>query len=68
MKIALFIATLLLFATQFGGAASSAASCAIEPPSIEPIAPIGCKKMKHVCVCDSWGNNCAWVWICVKEN
>lgn len=65
MKRAILLAiTALLF--MAGQTSVSAASCAIEPPSVKPVPPVGCKDMIHECICNSQGQNCQWVWVCVK--
>ena len=39
-------------------------ACGFVP--IRPIPPIGCRDMRPVCECDSSGQNCRWIWICVR--
>ena len=44
----------------------SAAGCGLDPVEIKPLIPVGCKDLKHACVCSS-SNNCYWAWVCVKR-
>lgn len=37
--------------------------CGIIP--LSPVAPLGCKRLDPVCVCDEKGCNCHWEWHCV---
>lgn len=32
---------------------------------IKPITPIGCRDLVAQCQCDSQGQNCRWIWVCV---
>lgn len=40
------------------------ASCPIKP--LKPLKPLYCPEMKAICVCDVQGQNCYWIWVCVK--
>jgi hypothetical protein len=44
----------------------SAAGCGIEPIEVKPIPPVGCKDVRHECVCAS-NNNCYWAWVCIRN-
>ena len=39
-------------------------SCGLEP--LKPLVPLGCRDIVPECVCDVYGQNCHWVWYCVR--
>lgn len=41
-----------------------ALGCVLKP--LEPLPPIGCDRLKAVCICHSTGD-CHWEWICVDD-
>lgn len=41
------------------------AGCLLVP--LKPIVPLGCKDLKPECRCDDKGQNCKYVWVCVKR-
>ena len=38
--------------------------CGLVP--LKPLTPLGCKDLISQCVCDSSGQNCYYIWVCVK--
>lgn len=62
IALAVFLAAALLTAGSV--TYTNAAGCGIVP--IKPIPPVGCKDLKPECQCDERGQNCKWVWKCVK--
>jgi len=40
-------------------------SCEFPPQSPSP--PLGCKAMRPLCVCDRYGQNCQWQFVCVPS-
>lgn len=39
-------------------------TCGLKP--VKPVKPVGCKDLYAECQCDLRGQNCHWVWVCVK--
>lgn len=39
-------------------------TCGLVP--LKPLTPLGCKDIVPICECDSSGNNCHYIWACVK--
>lgn len=60
------LAALLAVATLLTGAppCTAGGNCGPHPP--RPPAPVGCRDIVPVCVCDQWGQNCHWQWQCVQ--
>jgi hypothetical protein len=58
----LLIAVVLML--SLNGWVVYAGTCGLVP--LKPLIPLGCKDLKPECVCDSQGQNCHWVWVCVK--
>ena len=40
--------------------------CGFAP--IKPFTPIGCRDIQPVCECDARGQNCHYVWVCVRNS
>ena len=66
IRLGLLIAILLSLGGYTTVSTVSAAGCGIEPIGIKPIPPVGCKDVRHECVCASNGN-CYWTWVCVRS-
>lgn len=63
-------AILLLFAALILATAPApltAGSYCIGIKPIKPITGVGCSDMVALCLCDDYGSNCAWRWVCVKN-
>lgn len=41
-----------------------AGMCGLKP--LPPLPPIGCDRLKGVCVCDDM-TRCEWLWVCVND-
>lgn len=66
MKKALLLFFLVLLLIPWR-ASVSAAGCGVEPPAVPPVPPVGCRAMRHQCICDNTGQHCSWVWVCVRN-
>lgn len=40
------------------------AGCSLVP--LKPLVPLGCRDVVPVCSCDSRGEQCQYLWVCVK--
>jgi len=38
--------------------------CGFKP--LKPLIPLGCRDLVAQCICDGFGKNCSWAWICVQ--
>lgn len=67
-RCSLLLVVLVLLAAPSGGLMypipAPQSGCGLVP--LKPLVPIGCRDLVAQCVCDENGQNCHWVWVCVK--